>query len=63
MAGIELDVAPGGIVEAGYEQGLLLVSSGTNVIRFVPPLIIQKSHVDELVEKLTLILGSIDDED
>ena len=63
MAGIELDIAPGGIVEAGYEQGLLLVSSGTNVIRFVPPLIIEKAHVDELVEKLTLILGSIDDED
>ena len=63
MAGIELDIAPGGIVEAGYEQGLLLVSSGTNVIRFVPPLIVEKAHVDELVEKLTLILGSIDDED
>ena len=36
----------------GYEQGLLLVSSGTNVVRFVPPLIIEKRHVDELVEKL-----------
>ena len=42
MSGIELDVAPGGIVNAGYEHGLLLVSSGTNVIRFVPPLIVQK---------------------
>ena len=62
MAGIELDVAPGEIVNQGYEQGLLLVSSGTNVVRFVPPLIIEKRHVDELVVKLTLILGGIDDQ-
>ena len=63
MAGIELDVAPGGVVQAGYEQGLLLVSSGTNVIRFVPPLIVEKQHVDELIGKLTLILEGIDGED
>ena len=61
MAGIELDIAPGGVVQAGYEHGLLLVSSGTNVIRFVPPLIMQKAHVDELIDKLTQILETIDD--
>ncbi len=61
MVGIELDVAPADIVKQGYEHGLLLVSSGTNVIRFVPPLIMEKSHVDELIEKLTLILENIDD--
>ncbi len=60
MAGIELDVAPASIVNAGYEHGLLLVSSGSNVIRFVPPLIVEKKHVDELIEKLTLILEGID---
>ena len=63
MAGIELDVAPAGIVQAGYEHGLLLVSSGTNVIRFVPPLIVEKKHVDELIEKLTIILEGVDAED
>ena len=62
MAGIELDVAPAEIVNAGYERGLLLVSSGTNVIRFVPPLIIEKKHVDELIEKLTAILEEVDAE-
>lgn len=61
MVGIELDVAPAGIVAGGYEHGLLLVSSGTNVVRFVPPLIIEKSHVDELIEKLTVILEGIDE--
>jgi len=61
MVGIELDVAPSGIVAGGYEHGLLLVSSGTNVVRFVPPLIIEKSHVDELIEKLTAILEGLDE--
>ncbi|MCE2473331.1 MAG: acetylornithine/succinylornithine family transaminase [Anaerolineae bacterium] len=63
MAGVELDIAPAGVVNAGYENGLLLVSSGTNVIRFVPPLIVEKQHVDELIEKLTQILEEIDVED
>lgn len=62
IAGIELDMPPAGIVNKGYEEGLLLVSSGANVIRFVPPLIIEKKHVDELVDKLTIILESIDDQ-
>ena len=62
MAGIELEVPPAGIVNAGYEQGLLLVSSGANVIRFVPPLIIEKAQVDELIDKLTAILEGIDAE-
>ncbi len=60
MAGIELGIAPAGVVSAGYEQGLLLVSSGSNVIRFVPPLIVEKPHVDELIDKLTQILEAID---
>ena len=61
MAGIELNVAPAEIVTQGYEHGLLLASAGTNVIRFVPPLIIEKQHVDELIEKLTAILEGLDD--
>ncbi|MEP6988463.1 MAG: aminotransferase class III-fold pyridoxal phosphate-dependent enzyme, partial [Chloroflexota bacterium] len=46
------------IIEKGYEQGLLMVNAGTNVIRFVPPLIIEKSNVDNLVEKLTTIFSA-----
>lgn len=60
MAAIELKIPPGDIVAQGYEHGLLLVNSGPDAIRFIPPLIIEKEHVDELVEKLTVILGGID---
>lgn len=60
MAAIELNVPPADIVAQGYEQGLLLVNSGPSAIRFIPPLIIEKSHVDELIDKLTTILEGID---
>lgn len=60
MAAIELSVPPADIVTQGYEQGLLLVNSGPSAIRFIPPLIVEKHHVDELIEKLTTILEGID---
>lgn len=61
IAGIELDIEAAPIINAGFEHGLLLVNAGANTVRFVPPLIIQKSDVDELIEKLTTILGEIDE--
>jgi len=60
MAGIELDIEASNIVKAGYEHGLLLVNAGANVLRFVPPLIIEKSDVDQLIDKLTAILEALD---
>jgi acetylornithine/N-succinyldiaminopimelate aminotransferase len=57
MVAVELTVDTSAIIEAGYKNGLILVNAGTNVIRLVPPLIIEKEHVDELVEKLTVILA------
>lgn len=59
MVGLEMtmDVSP--VVEAGYQNGLLLVSAGTDVIRFVPPLIAEKSDVDGLVDKLSAILADL----
>ena len=60
MVGMEMtvDVAP--IIEAGYKHGLLMVNAGTDVIRFVPPLIAEKAHVDALVERLTAILADVE---
>src|SRR5690606_15539880 len=60
IAGIELDILASDVVTAAYEQGLLLVNAGTNVVRFVPPLIVEKTDVDHLIEKLTLILEAVD---
>ncbi len=59
MVGMELTTDVSSLVTKGYEQGLLLVNAGENVIRFVPPLILEKAHVDMLVEKLTVMLGEM----
>ncbi|MCI9531299.1 MAG: aspartate aminotransferase family protein [Lachnospiraceae bacterium] len=59
MQGLELDAAvPVGEVSAkALEQGLVLITAGKNVLRFVPPLIIGKEHVDEMAGKLKGVLG------
>ena len=54
--GLELTVPAGDIVTAGFEAGLLTVPAGENVLRLVPPLVIEKEHVDTLVERLGPIL-------
>lgn len=59
MVGVELDIDAGKIRTAGYAHGLLLIQAREKVIRFVPPLIMQKTHVDELVEKFGKILTEV----
>ena len=60
MVGLELTVDVSPIIEAGYQNGLLLVNAGADVIRFVPPLIAEKPDVDTLIERLSTILSEID---
>lgn len=56
MQGIQITRPTGGVAMAAFEEGLLVISAGADVIRFVPPLIITKSHVDEMIGKLEKIL-------
>lgn len=57
IQGLEFSVPVAPIVsQALLEQKLVLISAGANVIRFVPPLVIEKEHVDEMVEKLESVL-------
>jgi len=60
MCAMELDVEVAPIIEGCYAQGLLLVNAGPNVLRFVPPLIIEKQHVDQMIARLTTVLGDLD---
>ena len=41
------------MAHARDNHGLLLVSGGENVIRILPPLVIDESHIAECVEKLS----------
>lgn len=46
----------GEVVNAALAQGLIVISAGSDVLRIVPPLIIEKKHVDEMAEKLAAAL-------
>ena len=52
MQGLEFDRPVGGIIKAALDHGLILISAGTDVIRFLPPLVAKKEHVDEMLVKL-----------
>ena len=61
MQGLEFTVPVGPIVtNALLEQHLVLISAGTNVIRFVPPLVITEADVDAMIEKLTAAIERAD---
>ena len=49
----------GEITSKALEEGLLIISAGSDVLRFVPPLVIEKEHVDEMIEKLDYTLASL----
>ncbi len=59
MVGVEMDIDAAQIREKGYGHGLLLIQAREKVVRFVPPLIIQKADVDELIEKFTSVLAEV----
>ena len=48
MQGLECSVPVGSIIGRCLEKGLVLINAGSNIIRFVPPLVITKEHVDEM---------------
>ena len=53
IQGLEFNTAVGPVVSnALLEQHLVLISAGANIIRFVPPLVIEKADVDEMVVRL-----------
>ena len=57
IQGLEFSVPAGPIVsKALLEQKLVLISAGTNIIRFVPPLVIEKADVDEMMKRLRACL-------
>ncbi len=56
IVGVELDIEAAPIVEKGYAAGMLLVSAGDKIVRFVPPLTISKEELALAVSKLGAIL-------
>lgn len=53
MQGLQVEERPvGEILQNALKNGLIVLSAGENVLRFVPPLIITKDHIDEMIRRL-----------
>lgn len=56
MQGLELSCPAGGVIGRALEKGLILINAGANVIRLLPPLVIGREHVDEMMTVLECCL-------
>lgn len=52
IQGLEFNKPVSDIIAKAMENKLLLINAGVNVIRFIPALIAEKKHVDEMMEIL-----------
>lgn len=59
MQGLELSIAPSDIVNKGIEEGILMLTAGTNVLRLLPPLVIGKDDIDAMYGILDKIFASV----
>lgn len=59
MQGLEFTIPVKDIIIKVMDAGLILISAGANVIRFVPPLVIEQQHVDEMIAILDGVLSEL----
>ena len=49
LQGLEFDRPVADTIKKAMEMGLILINAGTNVLRFIPPLVITKEDVDQMI--------------
>lgn len=52
MQGLVLNRPVGDIITKAMDNGLVLINAGSNIIRFVPPLVIDRQNVDDMIDIL-----------
>ena len=57
MQGIVVTKPLAEVNKRAIEEGILIIQAQGNVIRFVPPLIVEEKHIDEMIEKLKRALA------
>lgn len=53
MWGLQTGLEASQVVSAGYQEGLIVTTAGEHVVRLLPPLVVEKEHID-------LALGMLD---
>lgn len=56
MQGLVFDHPVGEYIKQAHTKGVIFVSAGANILRFLPPFIIEEKHVDQLIDTLEEIL-------
>ena len=59
MVGMELSVPVAPLVSALLEEGVVTTSGGSHTVRFLPPLVIEEEHVDEVVARVGRALSRL----
>lgn len=58
IIGLEIGIDAREVVKRGLDHGLLLNATGEGVLRFIPPLTINKEEIDEGMERFKLVLDT-----
>ena len=58
LVGAELDVPAQPVVDAALDAGLVCLTSGANVLRLAPPLVVGEPDVDRALAILTEVLNA-----
>lgn len=59
ILGLQLNQDPAPIITAARERGLLVITAGTNTLRFVPPLTITEAEIEEGLAVLDEAISSV----
>lgn len=59
MVGMQLSVPVAPLVSALLEEGVVTPSGGSHTVRFLPPLVIEEEHVDEVVARVGRALSRL----
>ena len=59
MQGLVFNRPVADVINMALSKGLILINAGSEIIRFVPPLVITKENVDDMIAILDSCLGTI----
>jgi acetylornithine/LysW-gamma-L-lysine aminotransferase len=62
MLGVEMRFDILNIIMKSMDRGVLILDAGKNVLRFLPPLVIEREHIDKVIDVLDTILEEEENE-
>lgn len=62
LQGLVFDRPVGDIIKRAMDKGLVLINAGADIIRFVPPLVIEEQHVDDMTAILRTCIREVEGE-